>query len=341
MPRSRALCFVDLPGAARHFAFMVACLFFAVARCTRAAEQALHVVIVGKATSPLLRRLREESEALGFVVDSKASAAGPLEVELDAPRVVAAIRELEPPDEALEVVIADPELRERLRENLPIRVSDDPTSREVVATRAMELLRAVRLHVEQAASPPPRPALTAPVDAPRTETVSATTALALAPMVSYAPDFELGVSAALRVSYVPRHLGVSGGLVVPITAQRLDHESGDITTTATAIHGAVVARTSARNPLALELGIGFEAGRVHFEGHAASPLINVGSTVYTFGPRFEACAALSLSSRLRLLLPVTLSYALPRTVIRFAGEPIRDFGPSLLRAGLGVEWALQ
>jgi hypothetical protein len=340
MPRSRALCFVDLPAGARHFAVVVACWFFALARNALGTEQRLHVVIVGRAASPLLQRLREESEALGFSVDAKARTTGALEAELDAPGVVAAISELEPPDEALELVIADPELRERLHETLPIHTSTDPTSREVVATRAIELLRAVRLHVEQASAPPPHPAPAPRAEAPVPQAVNPTTAIALTPLFSYAPDFKLGVSADLSFSYVPRQLGVSGGLLVPLSAQRLEHAGSDITATATAIHGALIVRTSRRAALRLELGIGVEASRVHFEGHAAPPLINAGSSIYTFGPRFEASGALRLTSHFRLLLPIALSYALPHTVIRFAGEPIRDWGPPLFRAGLGVEWAV-
>ena len=316
---------------------MVACLFFVVAPSASAAEQVLYVVILGRATSPLLQRLREESEALGFTVNSKTTGARTLELELDAPGVVAAIRELEPPDEALELVIADPELRERLRETLPIRASTDPTAREVVATRAIELLRAVRLHVEQAASPSPAPA---PAPARHAETVNAKTAIGLAPLLSYAPDFKLGMTADVYVSYVPRHIGVSGGLLVPIVAQRLEHADGEITAAATAIHGALIVRTSARPALSAELGVGFEVSRVHFEGHAPAPLINAGSNIYTFGPRFECSGALRLTSHVRLLLPIALSYALPETVIRFAGEPIRDWGQPLLRAGLGVEWVV-
>ncbi|HYP98188.1 MAG TPA: hypothetical protein VER96_05910 [Polyangiaceae bacterium] len=341
MPRSRALCFIDLSRTARPFTLLVACLFFVVARAASAAEQALYVVIVGRATSPLLQRLREESEALGFTVNSKTTGARTLELELDVPGVVAAIRELEPPDDALELVIADPELRERLRETLPIRASTDPTAREVVATRAIELLRAVRLHVERAAPPPPRPAPAPPVAARHAETVNAKTAIGLAPLLSYAPDFNLGMTADVYVSYVPRHIGVSGGLLVPIVAQRLEHADGEITAAATAIHGAVIARTSARPALSAELGLGFEASRVHFEGHAPAPLINVGSNLYTFGPRFEFSGALRLASHVRLVLPIALSYALPETVIRFAGEPIQDWGEPLLRAGLGVEWVVQ
>jgi hypothetical protein len=250
MPRSRALCFVDLPAGARHFAFVVACLFFAFARDALGTEQRLHVVIVGRAASPLLQRLREESEALGFIVDAKARTPGTLEAELDAPSVVAAISELEPPDEALELVIADPELRERLRETVPIHTSTDPTSREVVATRAIELLRAVRLHVEQASAPLPRPSPPPPA-APVPPAVNPTTAIALTPLLSYAPDFKLGVSADLCFSYVPRHLGVSGGLLVPITAQRLEHAGSEITATATAVHGALTVRTSTRAALRL------------------------------------------------------------------------------------------
>ena len=338
MPRSRALCFIEVSRTARPFAFLVACWFFVVARAASAAEQVLYVVVVGRATSPLLQRLREESEALGFTVNSKTTGARTLELELDAPGVVAAIRELEPPDEALELVIADPELRERLRETLPIRASTDPTAREVVATRAIELLRAVRLHVEQAASPPPAPA--PPVAARHAETVKAKTAIALAPLLSYAPGFKLGMTADVYVTYVPQHIGVRGGLLVPIVAQRLERPDGEITAAATAIHGAFIVRTSARPALSAELGIGFEASRVHFEGHAPAPLINAGSNIYTFGPRFECSGALRLTSHVRLLLPIALSYALPETVIRFAGEPIRDWGQPLLRAGLGVEWVV-
>jgi len=345
MLRSRALCFIELSRTARPFAFMLACLFFTIARGTRAAEPALHVVIIGRATSPLLQRLREESDALGFIVDSKTTLASTLEAELDTPRVVAAIRELGPPDEALELVIADPELRERLRETLPIQAAADPTAREVVATRAIELLRAVRLHVAQAASPAreraPAPAPATPVEARAAETPSPQTAIALAPLLSYAADFGLGLSADVYVSHVPKRVGVSVGLLVPLTAQRLEHAAGDITATSTAIHGALIVRTSAAPALGLELGVGVEASRVHFEGHAAEPLINVGSTSYTVGPRVEASGVARLAPHLRLLLPIALSYALPQTVIRFAGEPIQDWGPALFHAGLGVEWTVQ
>jgi hypothetical protein len=340
MPRLRAHSFISLRGAASHWSrFVIACLLFAVARSARASELALHVVIVGQPTSPLLRRLREESEALGFVVDAKTSTSAALDSELDAPGVVAAIRQREPPDEALELVIADPELSERIRETLPIHGLSDPTSREVVATRAIELLRAVRLHIEQAAPPvrPPEPVASVNAPAATVETVaSPATAIALTPLLTYAPGFNLALSADLSVSYVPRQIGVRAGLLLPLTAQRLEHAGGDITATASAIHASVIVRTNQRVAGA-ELGLGLEASRVHFEGHAAPPLVNTDSNVYTLGPRLEASGTLRLASRLRLLLPLALSYALPRTVVRFAGEPLRDWGPLIFRAGLGVE----
>lgn len=339
MPRWRAPSFSDLPSAVwQSFLFLLVCAFFTATRQSHAAESALHVVIVGRPTSPLLQRLREESEVLGFVVDAKARASGSLEAELDTPGVVAAIRELDPPNEALEVVIADPQLRERLRETLPIGESTDLTAKEVVATRAIELLRAVRLHVEQATPQTRAPAPVPPVEAPVAPTGSPVTTIALAPLLSYAPHFEFASSADLSLSYVPRQVGFRAGLLVPLMAQRLEHAGGDITATATAIHATLVARTSARLAWGLELGVGIEASRVHFEGHAQPPLVNVGSNSYTIGPRFEVSGALRLASRLRLLLPLSLSYAFPRTVIRFAGEPINDWGLPLFRAGLGLEW---
>jgi len=318
---------------------IVVCLFFALARPSQAAELMLHVVIVGEPSSPLLQRLREESEALGFIVDTKTKTSGPLDAELDISGVVAAIRELDSPNEAIELVIADPQLHERIRETLPIRTSTDPTSREVVATRAIELLRAVRLHVEQATPQvrPPEPAPPAKASDPPPVTPAPAIAIALAPLATYAPGFNLGLSADLSLSYVPAHLGFRGGLLVPLAAQRLEHGGGDITATASAIHAAFVTRTSAAAPLALELGVGLEASRAHFEGHAPPPLVNTDSNVYTFGPRLEASGALRVASHVRLLMPLALSYALPPTVVRFAGEPLRDWGPLLFRAGLGVE----
>src|ERR1700742_1378659 len=109
MLRSRALWF------ARHCSVTRRDLALAATLCSSAPtayamEPHDRVVIVGSATSPLVRRLREESEALGFAVTVKLEETDLLADELAGPGVVAAIRLVEQPTESLELVIDDPKL---------------------------------------------------------------------------------------------------------------------------------------------------------------------------------------------------------------------------------------
>ena len=156
--------------------------------------------------------------------------------------------------------------------------------------------------------------------------------------MNFAPGFGLGASAEVSMAYVPAHLGFNVGVVLPITSQRLSNEGGDLSAKAGAIHAAFVVRSSARAPHGVGLGLGWEAARVHFEGMAQAPLVNAEATALTYGPRLELSAALKVAPNLRLILPFAASYVFPHTVIRFAGEPLRDWGPVLMRLGLGMEW---
>jgi len=301
-----------------------------------AAQSIGRVVIVGSPESPLVRRLREEAEALGFSVDVKPEDTGPLADELETPHSVAAMRVLDQPSQSLELVIADPKQNQVFHDELPIRDTTDPTAAELVATRAIELLRAIRLgvplHVEPVViTQPPKPA-------PAVETTKATTGLSLSPLVSFAPGFEPGAAADLSLTYVPEHIGIGIGVVVPITSRRLRHDGGDLSARAAAIHAVLAVRSSARSRFGFGAGLGLEAARVHFEGMAPAPLVNTGSTVLTWGPRLELSASLRVAPNLRLILPFAASYVLPRTVIRFAGEPLRDWGPVLVQLGVGMEW---
>jgi hypothetical protein len=40
----------------------------------------------------------------------------------------------------------------------------------------------------------------------------------------------------------------------------------------------------------------------------------------------------------RVIVPTVVSYMLPRTVIRVAGQSLQDFGPLTVRIGVGAEW---
>ena len=293
------------------------------------------MVIVGSAKNPLVRRLREESEALGFSVDLKPEDSGPLAEELDRPSTIAAMRLREEPSESLELVIVDPKSQQVFHEELPIRVGTDPTADEVVATRAIELLRAIRLGAPR--NPEPVIAVPAQPERPANEPAEAAIAVSLAPLVSFAPGLRLGTSAELNATYAPQHLGLDVGIVAPVTSQRLNHQGGEVTASAAAIHGGVVGRTSSRARLGLQFALDVEASRVRFEGMAPAPLANPGATVFTVGPRLEVVAALHVVRHLRLIVPVSASYVLPHTVIRFAGQPLQDWGPLLLRFGIGLE----
>lgn len=343
MPRWRALSYTKHRDAARRCLVLVAALCGLLLHSAAAAESSGRVVIVGSATSPLVRRLREETEALGFSVDIKPEAPGPLADELETPDSVAAMRvleqpsqSLEQPSQSLELVIVDPKLHQVFHDELPIRTETDPTAAELVATRALELLRAIRLGVPR--KPEPVVIEQPPKETPVVQPSRATAGLSLAPLVNFAPGFELGASAEVSMMYVPQHVGVNVGVVVPVTSQRLRHDGGDLSASTAAIHAALVIRSNARAPFGLGVGLGLEAARVHFEGMASAPLVNAESTVLTCSPRLELIAALRLAPSLRLISPLSASYVLPHTVIRFAGEPLRDWGPVLLRFGLGMEW---
>ncbi|HEY4102635.1 MAG TPA: hypothetical protein VGM44_02050, partial [Polyangiaceae bacterium] len=170
------------------------------------------MVIVGRPSSPLVRRLREESEALGFTVDSKDEESTPLADELTTPDVVAAIRVLEQPDQAVELAIMDPKLHQLIHEQLALRASSDPTAMELVATRAIELLRAIRLRVPRAPGPRLQTPPTARAETPVEQAPKPTTALSLSPLGNFTPHLSPGLSAEVQANFIPRYVGVSGGV---------------------------------------------------------------------------------------------------------------------------------
>ncbi|HEX6763979.1 MAG TPA: hypothetical protein VF103_00845 [Polyangiaceae bacterium] len=304
------------------------------------------VVLIDPEGSPLARRLQQELEALGFDVEVRSESSRALDDELHAPHAVAAIEVRPARPGQVELVVASPRSAELIRRTLPIEARQDPASAELVATRTVELLRAVRLeldaarhHEQTARGRPPKPTESEPPTASSPQE-SPGAALATGASVVGAPPFALGASAWLAVALrASPHWSGLAEVSLPLGAMTLERPEGDVDALVNSYRLGAWFESSRTARVGVGVGGGIALEHVSFRGYATAPNVSDDSRFWSFSPWIRVGGALRLSEKLSILLTSTAALSLPTTTVRVAGREVTSFGPSV-NAALGVEWAL-
>jgi hypothetical protein len=307
----------------------------------------LTVILLDPEGSPLARRLQQELEALGFTVQRRSASSPALAEELRPPRVVAAIEVLPARSGQIDLVAVSPRGSDLIRQSLPIEAQEDPASAELVATRTIELLRALRLELEaarQRAKPVAERRASAPIRVepaapPEGDTRGAV--LAGGPSLSAAPPFGIGVSGWVGLAWrAAPHASVMGEISLPLAAGSLERTEGEVGVLTNAYRVGASLETSREARLAAAVSAGAQLEFSWFRGFAREPYVGEDSRQWTFGPWVRAGGAVRLSTRMRAVVTGTAGLSLPTTTVRLAGREVARFGSPSLNAGIGLEWAL-
>ncbi|HXK18486.1 MAG TPA: hypothetical protein VNG33_11820, partial [Polyangiaceae bacterium] len=217
-------------------------LLLLLARPARAQAQASGTIllVVDERAVALATRVAAELEALGFSVQSQTREPKPAELAAEARRAgaFAAIGIGPTAEGSVEITVLDRVTGKTLRRELLGRSLSDPTTRELVALRASELLRASLMEIE-APHPPrgdlrPSPVVARVASAPETIRrperrwrLGAESGVLVAPGLSATPLLQ----AALGVRLL-RHLELDATLGSQLTAGQRSFDTGRIETTA-------------------------------------------------------------------------------------------------------------
>jgi hypothetical protein len=237
-----------------------------------------------------------------------------------------------------------------LREVLPAGGAQQ--QQEMVALRAVELLRASLLEVRDR-SHPARGDVAAPA------ALSALLPPAAPPSNTPAEPVALRVSVGPGLAMSPGGVGTSGHLFLGLSylpGGRLSFEALSllpaVPSTVTAPEGtATVSKGLAGGgfSLALPLGAGLEASGggglvaawLRMDGAATAPYASRSDSVYTLLPYVRAGLSLALGQRTRLASGALLGVATPRPVVSFAGRDVASWGRPALGTWLAIEIALR
>jgi hypothetical protein len=310
------------------------------------------VMLVVPSVEPLARRLRQEIEALGLVVTWMAPEGVRLrsvEDEAIAAGAVASIRITPTGVGDVDMTIFDGVTGKTTSWKV-VAATTDPAAAEIIATRAIELLRASLLEmaarrsvVAEPPAPEPQPlARPAPV-VPRMQDPPAELSLSAGPSLLYSPNWQPGVHTLTSLTWMPIYrAGLSASVLVPISPARLTRQEGSVDLFATFYRlGAVLELTRSRSAVSLRLTAAAALGRLHLSGNANAP--NVGDV----DDRFVASPSASLTTRffvapnLSFFADVLGSAAFPKTVIRLAGRAVTGWGQPALAGAIGLEFSWQ
>lgn len=305
------------------------------------------MVISAAQTTPMVRRLQQEIEALGFSVQIESQGITDPHGELSRRRAIAAVQVTTTVPGSIALYVLEPRTARIIRQELPIEVPNDSSATDLVTTRAVELLRAARLEVGDA---PTRhsvsPAAVPIAPTPRQQelqpqrTSSAQLVLGAGPGVSYVPRWHPSSNLVVTIAYIGhRGLGLVGGLTGPITPARVQiPEVGTIEADATGFRVGGLFEAFREAPLGLRLLSGLEWSRLRFAGRVTAPYVGTPVYLSTFAPWIAFGASLRFSSQLQLVTYLSSSWAMPRTVVRFAGQELLDWGQPALSGAATLEW---
>jgi hypothetical protein len=327
---------------------LVVALFGAIAipKATRAEEQSARrvLVVIDKATAPLMVRIQAEIAALGLVVVTS-GASGPLEVSAREQHAVAAVREL-PSRKGVELWMADVTTGRTLARQLIVDERPEGPDQTLVALQTAEILRTGLFprtnHVEPPAAPVvPPPAASVTDRASPTQTGDTRARAGIGGLYSRG-----GVDASLQASlslqrYWWRTLGVALTLSAPIVRGSISGPEGR------ALVGAYLAGVELCSGLPqhdsrwlLTGGLGAGIAYLRTEGRSNQPLVPVSSGAVSAVGYARVELGLKLSHRARLGLAGTAGTTFSSVKIRFAGSQAGTWGSLLLAAfaQFGVDW---
>lgn len=302
------------------------------------------VMLVDPSALPLALRLRQEIESLGLLVKwlpPEHTSLPSLELEAKTASAVASIRIAPMGGSDVDMTIFDRATGKTVSWKLVAASTTDPAAGELIATRAVELLRASL--VEMAARPAPAPVPPPERDEPppREPVPEPTEGLSLSvgPSLLYSTDFRPGVHVLSTLTWMPFfRAGLSGSVLTPITPARLVENEGTVELFASFYRlGGVLEVTGRRAPVSLRLTAAVGLGKLQLRGQASATYVS------EVDDRFVACPSLGVATRvsvapgLRLFADVTGSTGFPKTVIRLAGREATEWGRPALSAALGLE----
>jgi hypothetical protein len=320
--------------------FLAGALF--LARTTAAADPVVVAVLVSPSTrATLAARVQAELASLGFAtkeiaVDEGADTAS-LEAAAKTSGAAAAIRVVRS-DKRAEVWVVDRVTGKTLLRT--VTCGPDENATNVLAVRAVELLRASLLEVE--ANHPSRGdvAVTATVRRVVAETHPAAPPRA-PPRPEAPPPFAAGVGfaadvlpslspafeAQVALAWMPSRLGVEIFGTIPLSSSQVCNDAGCAFVTAAMFGGGLrwvpTSRSARVQP---SLGAGFAGVVAHAEGRAAAPYSSATSDAAAAVAYAVVGFGVLLGSHVRIGLDVRAGAALPPVPIRFAGTQVAQWG---------------
>jgi len=326
-------------------------LLVALARPTRAqtAAPGTILLVVDERAVALATRVAAELEALGFSVQSQTRAPRPTELAAEARRAgaFAAIGIGPTAEGSVEITVLDRVTGKTLRRELLGRSLTDPTTRELVALRASELLRASLMEIE-APHPPrgelePSPVVSRVASAPETIRrperrfrLGAESGVLVAPGMSATPLLQ----AALGVRLL-RHLELAATLGSQLTAGQHSFDAGRIETTARWLGlGPKLLLLPRNDGSRVTLGIDTELALIALSasGFAADPAYRGQSRVV-----WSPAGTLGIDSKIRLhkqlwwVIRPTLGFAFSELFLRANGRDVKVWGRPWLQCSTGLE----
>jgi hypothetical protein len=307
------------------------------------------VMLVVPSVQSLARRLRQEIEALGLVVKwipPEGVHLPSLEDEARAAGAVASIRIAPTGSGDVDMTIFDGVTGKTTSWKVIAATTSDPAAAEIIATRAIELLRASLLEMAarptSIVEPPPaeiQPLPRAERDLSRAQEAGAGLSLSAGPSLLYSPNWQLGVHTLTSLTWMPIYrAGLSASVLVPISPARLTSQEGTVDLFATLYRlGAVVELAPSTSQLSVRLTAAAGFGRLHLNGNAISSYVGASDDRYVASPSVGVTARLILAPNLSLFADVTGSTAFPKTIIRLAGRAVTGWGQPALASAIGLE----
>ena len=352
----RALaCSTTVSGLVGHLlrAVLSSALLLSPTRLCRAEElRKPLVVIVDSEDSAMTRRLRQELEALGFLVQSRSDMPAAVDRELGPTRAVAVIEIKAARPGSVSLSMVDPQTAQVVRQALPIEAAQDPNAAELVATRTVELLRAARLDVHAGSDAVTKPNQNAepvverspsipPVTRPEERAPASAQLLVGAGMgLSFAPEWTWGSDVTVGAAWLaPSALGLVAELALPVTPARFEGSDGDIDAFCSRYRLGVLYQAFRERPFGLRIATGAELEQLSFRGRAEAPYVNVESHLLAWAPWLRVAGNWRATRSLRVVTAVTSDFTLPRTVVNFGGREVSHWGRPGFSATVGAEWS--
>ena len=302
------------------------------------------VMFVDERVLPLARRMQQEIESLGMevkVAPAATSGTGPSAHVALPPDAVAVIRLSPLGGDDVDMSIGDGAGR-TVRYQLIASNPGDGASSELIATRAVELLRASLLERANAPAPPKAPAITKKAEEPPKPTRPLGRAgllMSLGPAALYSPGFRMGASLQGALTWLPSpRFGVSASALVPIAEPRLEEAQGSVTVAARLFRLAgVVAFGGDSAPLTVRGALGVQLDDLRFQGLAVEPYRSADEQRVSWSGFVGAAPRLRLAPQLHLAAELALALSASRSRVRIAGDEVAEFGRPLASGALLLE----